>query len=65
MGIHALETKWADIDVDDENDAEEMVNKENYGFESAPDEFGVKSVISYSKNAKGQTIKVCGYILSR
>ena len=53
----SLESKWADFDVDDEFN-EDYGPGALTGFESAVDKDGIKTIINYSKNDRGQTIKI-------
>ncbi|KAK2197289.1 bifunctional RNA recognition motif domain/Eukaryotic translation initiation factor 3 subunit G/Nucleotide-binding alpha-beta plait domain superfamily/Eukaryotic translation initiation factor 3 subunit G [Babesia duncani] len=56
------ETKWADIEAEDDYDAENLSAQQLMGFETAPDNQGIKTVTSYKKNAKGQTVKVTKHV---
>ncbi|GFE53646.1 translation initiation factor 3 subunit [Babesia ovis] len=51
------DTKWADIEADEDYDVEGIESHRLAGFETAPDAEGVKVVTSYSKNHLGQTVK--------
>lgn len=52
------DTKWADIENDDDYDVDSINTQHLMGFESTPDVHGIKTVTSYSKNRQGQTVKV-------
>eukprot|EP00923_Selenidium_pygospionis_P050131 GHVN01086523.1.p1 GENE.GHVN01086523.1~~GHVN01086523.1.p1 ORF type:complete len:296 (+),score=59.36 GHVN01086523.1:57-944(+) len=50
-----LKTNWADASLDDDWGAP---GKDTEGFESAVNEAGIKDAISYTTNARGETVKV-------
>lgn len=52
------DTKWADIENDDDYDVDSINTQHLMGFESTPDVHGIKTVTSYSKNRQGQTVKI-------
>lgn len=49
--------KWADFELEDDGDLGELAAAPG-GFETRPDEDGVKTVTNYVQNAKGQTLKI-------
>ncbi|GIX66274.1 translation initiation factor 3 subunit [Babesia caballi] len=52
------DTKWADIEADEDYDVDGIDANRLMGFESAPDANGIKTVTSYTKNRHGQTVKI-------
>ncbi|CDR95920.1 translation initiation factor 3 subunit, putative [Babesia bigemina] len=52
------DTKWADIEADEDYDVDGIDAHRLMGFESAPDAQGIKTVTSYTKNRHGQTVKI-------
>ncbi|ORM39758.1 Eukaryotic translation initiation factor 3 subunit G [Babesia sp. Xinjiang] len=52
------ETKWADIEADEDYDVDGLEGHRLTGFETAPDAQGIKIVTSYTKNRNGQTVKI-------
>lgn len=51
------ERKWADFELEDEGDLADLAATPG-GFETRPDEDGVKTVTNYLQNNKGETVKV-------
>ncbi|AFZ80279.1 eukaryotic translation initiation factor 3 subunit 4, putative [Theileria equi strain WA] len=52
----ASDTKWADIDADDDYDNENLNTK--FVIETSVDAHGIKTFTSYSTNSRGQSVKI-------
>nr|CAJ20346.1 eukaryotic translation initiation factor,putative [Toxoplasma gondii RH] len=53
----SAERKWADFELDDDYELGDLVNTAT-GFETKPDEEGVKTVTTYTQTLRGETLKV-------
>ncbi|KAL8455796.1 hypothetical protein Emag_000370 [Eimeria magna] len=49
--------KWADFELEDEGDLADLAAVPG-GFETRPDEEGIKTVTNYLQNSKGETVKL-------
>ncbi|KAL8449834.1 hypothetical protein Emed_002797 [Eimeria media] len=56
MGVDG-DRKWADFELEDEGDLADLAAVPG-GFETRPDEDGIKTVTNYLQNSKGETVKV-------
>ncbi|KAL8271962.1 hypothetical protein Esti_004086 [Eimeria stiedai] len=54
---HHDDRKWADFELEDEGDLADLAAVPG-GFETRPDEDGIKTVTNYLQNSKGETVKV-------
>ncbi|PHJ19129.1 eukaryotic translation initiation factor, partial [Cystoisospora suis] len=52
-----VERKWADFELDDDYELGDLVNTAS-GFETKPDEEGIKTVTNYTQTLRGETLKV-------
>eukprot|EP00070_Physeter_catodon_P046973 XP_028353867.1 eukaryotic translation initiation factor 3 subunit G-like [Physeter catodon] len=53
----STERKWADFELEDDYELGDLVNTSS-GFETKPDEDGIKTVTSYTQTLRGETLKV-------
>lgn len=51
------DTKWADMEAEEDFEPE-LVTSKLRGFESKPDSHGIKTVTTYTKNNRGETVKI-------
>lgn len=49
--------KWADFELEDDGDLGDLATTPG-GFETRPDEDGIKTVTNYVQNSKGETLKI-------
>lgn len=49
--------KWADFELEDDGELGDLATTPG-GFETRPDEDGIKTVTNYVQNAKGETLKI-------
>lgn len=57
VAVVSVERKWADFELDDDYELGDLVNTAS-GFETKPDEEGIKTVTNYTQTLRGETLKV-------
>lgn len=55
--MSCTDRKWADFELEDDGDLGDLATTPG-GFETRPDEDGIKTVTNYVQDAKGETLKV-------